>query len=209
MTTKPQGSKRLRWWALPLATALSAALGVAVAAAGGIFRVSFLWEALAYTLIAALVARRVLAPLDARSRNLSVVLLGFWSLFVVGQFIGGGRHTFPFVRYAMFTDEADPPFALRIELEDEEGVVHTPDARRLIEPLTPNRQLSRFRTIVNDYQRDPASERERLEELLRGLARIHGDDVARSIETVRLYELTAESYRSTEPSVELVYELRI
>jgi hypothetical protein len=29
-------------------------------------------------------------------------------LLVLGQFVGGGRHTFPFVRFAMFTDPGPP-----------------------------------------------------------------------------------------------------
>jgi hypothetical protein len=47
----------------------------------------------------------------ARSGRRRVAIAGCLLLLVLGQFVGGGRHTFPFVRFAMFTDPAGPPDA--------------------------------------------------------------------------------------------------
>lgn len=43
---------------------------------------------------------------NGRLRRAAVA--GCLLLLVIGQFVGGGRHTFPFVRFAMFTDPAPP-----------------------------------------------------------------------------------------------------
>jgi hypothetical protein len=45
----------------------------------------------------------------ARSgRPQRAAVAGCLLLLVMGQFVGGGRHTFPFVRFAMFTDPGPP-----------------------------------------------------------------------------------------------------
>ena len=60
---------------------------------------------LAYTVLAWRPFRSTVARSGRRQR---VAVAGCLLLLVMGQFVGGGRHTFPFVRFAMFTDPGPP-----------------------------------------------------------------------------------------------------
>lgn len=57
----------------------------------------------------AVLAWRPFRSAVARSGQLQrAAVAGCLVLLVLGQFVGGGRHTFPFVRFAMFTDPGPP-----------------------------------------------------------------------------------------------------
>jgi hypothetical protein len=60
---------------------------------------------LAYAILSWRPFRSTVARSGRRQR---VAVAGCLLLLVVGQFVGGGRHTFPFVRFAMFTDPGPP-----------------------------------------------------------------------------------------------------
>lgn len=50
--------------------------------------------------------REIIDQLGGRGR---AVVLGFCGVLLVGQMFGGGRHVFPLVRFAMFTDRVSEP----------------------------------------------------------------------------------------------------
>jgi hypothetical protein len=85
-------------------------LAVSMAALGARWRRAGLvgeWATYMVLAFAILSWRPFRAVLAGSGRVQRLAVVGCLFLLALGQFVGGGRHTFPFVRFAMFTDPAE------------------------------------------------------------------------------------------------------
>jgi hypothetical protein len=167
--------------ALPLLSAITIGFSLAIVVLMDIWHPTFAVEAVWYLLLVMVfVAIRPFKDMIARlPRGYQLSLLVFGLALLSAQFLGGGRHTYPVVRWAMFND---PVFEARATIYV--GVT-TSGERVLLHPmsLVPSLRNGRFTSKLRfSYEAAAAAslsegatkeESTEFDQLLRSLARIH------------------------------------
>jgi hypothetical protein len=161
--------------ALPVVGAITIALSLAILALTGIWRARFVAEAVWY--LALLLFFSALQPFRSLMASLprpyQLTFLAFGLALLSAQFVGGGRHTYPMVRWAMFNDPVVQPKVVLYEGISASG------ERVLLRPmnLVPSLRNGRFTSKLRQaYQAavtaPPSDGSTEFDKLLRSLARI-------------------------------------
>jgi hypothetical protein len=165
------GSILCRPYALIALGGLIIATSIATMAAAGWWRAGLLVEGCWYLALIWGISTyrpfRFLGQVDVAQR---AVLACFAFTLLAAQFAGGGRHTFPLVRWAMYTDPA--PAAQAVVYEGLTGAGKSALLRpaALVPPLGRGRFGSKLRYAYDASQRTSSPGHTELDQLLRTLA---------------------------------------